>query len=338
MQPIPKTFALAAMLLAPVMVGATAKQPASTQAESKPAASAPGYHTVGSLAAPDGAFGNAVIDLESRQMLIAQQTGVTALDLDLQTVKGGVVAGTDITGVAATGGSIAAATDKAAGKTILFDARSLKPLTSIATGGSPVGAVFEPKSGLYAILNGAGTAAIVDPVKHAVISSVPLGGAPAAEAATDGAGFLYIARADGSEIEELDPASHLVTQHFKLAGCASLHGLAYSDEASELIAACGNGQATLLQTGSGKQIGTVAIGKSPGTVLFDRDRHTILIPDAAGALAAIALDPDGNGTLVQTLHVPSGIRNGAVDPVTGRIFLLAPGSAGASSILVIDPA
>ena len=307
------------------------------QAIADPAAN-PGYHSVGTIPLPDGGLTGAALDPDRRQIVIGQGNGVSALDLDLQRVKTGWLAGQSISAVAAPSSfGPDAATDEKAGATILFDGTSGKPTATLKTGGKPVAAFFEPKSGLLVVANGTSNAVFIDPAKRTITGKVVLNGPAAPQIAGDGVGLAYVGRADGSEVMALDTGSQDIHTHLPLSGCQAMTGIGYAQDVRTLVVACGNG-AIKLVSADGKELSSLTGTKGQGQVVYDQDRHWALIP-GDGKLTVVAVADDGSGSVVQTVKLPAGIRTGAIDPVTGRVYLLAPASTpGGSHVLVLDPA
>jgi hypothetical protein len=164
----------------------------------------------------------------------------------------------------------------------------------------------------------------------------------------DGKGKLYVNNRQLHEIDVVDLARLEVAFHFQLKGCVSPTGLAYVSQ-HRLITVCGNGSAKIVDADSGIELASLKIGKMADAVLYDAARQLALIPAAYGGLFIVALDCAENNKVIDTVATPPGTRTGAVDAVTGRVYLPAadflPPSApgrwptekpGTFAILVLD--
>jgi hypothetical protein len=122
-----------------------------------------------------------------------------------------------------------------------------------------------------------------------------------------------------------------------------------------VFVSCPSGVLVVLDSQSGRNVTSMAIGRGGDTLLFDAARRRLYSPNADGTLSVIDVaDPD---RYVAEPAMPThlGARTGAIDPVSGRLFLVTaevdgvvPGERmdagpryhfrpGSTELLVFDP-
>ena len=154
-----------------------------------------------------------------------------------------------------------------------------------------------------------------------------------------------------SEIAVVDTKSRTLVGHYALKGCEGPTGIAYAAEAGVLIDACANKVAKVIRASDGQDLGTLAIGAGPDSVIYDRARRLAFIPCGRdGVLEVISVRGPTDVSVVQTAKTQTGARTGAVDEKTGRLYLPTaayslPGGGGRPvaqpgtfEILVVAPA
>jgi hypothetical protein len=105
----------------------------------------------------------------------------------------------------------------------------------------------------------------------------------------------------------------------------------------------GNQKAVVVDTGTGKVLGNVAVGKGVDGAAFDAQLGLAMIPNGRdGTLSVIKEGPAGEFKVIQTLKTATRARTVAADPTTHRIYLPgnAPGADGKDtfSLLVVGAA
>lgn len=298
------------------------------------AAGASGLHVVAHVPGPDGGWDYASFDPVHSRVYVAHGTAVLAISTADNTLNPAFAAGTGLHAVLPIRTPDAVVTTNSGDQSArILGAADGKLIASVPTGAKPDAALFDPASGLVVVANGAsGDLTLVDAKAGKAVGAIPIGGA-LEYAQTDGKGHVYLNIEDKNEIAVVDIAARKVTARYPLPGCEEPSGLAYV-AGGRLISACANGVATIVDAASGRMIKTLAIGKGPDAVLYDPGRRLAYIPCGRDAnLAVIALSGPANNTVIDTVATETGARTGAVDTVTGRIYLpaaqylpLAPGA------------
>lgn len=211
-----------------------------------------------------------------------------------------------------------------AGTVVVYDAKTLAPRASIKAVGDADGMVFDPASDRVVVLGGDSAAAgFIDPTTDRLAAVLPLGGAPEG-AVVDGAGRMYVNIASRDEIAVVDTRGPRVIADWPLHGCADPHGLAIDPAHRRLFVSCPAGKMALVAIAAGRQTGLVPIGTGTDGAGFDPVHDVALSSDGDGTLGIVSDD----GAELGTVPTEKGARTMAVDPATGRVFLVTATVAG----------
>ena len=291
-------------------------------AHAQNAAGPSGLRIVSRIAGPDGGWDYASFDSVRRRVLIAHGTQVMTIDADTGRVNPDFAPGDHLHEVLAPPGTnVVVTTNSGDSSARILDARDGRLLTSIPTAKDTDGAVYDPATGLVLVIDGdSGEVTLVDPRARTSVGSIPIGDA-LEFGAVDGHGRFFVALVRKNAVAVVDIARRKVVATYPMPGCEHPTGLAYV-AGRRLIAACGVGEAKILDADSGREIASFKIGAFPDSVLYDPVRAVAYIPSAmSGTLAVIALSGPGDNTIIDTVPTQLGARTGAVDPKTGAIYL-----------------
>jgi DNA-binding beta-propeller fold protein YncE len=313
---------------------------------------APTYSVTDRLKGPDGSWDLASFEPEHGRVYLARGGGVLVVDVAAKTLSMLTIApgtGKMHAAVPLDGGALLLVTDGTANVAHLIDANTGALVADIAVGQKPDAALFDPASGLAAVMNGhSGDVTLIDPGSRKPVASVAIGGALELGTA-DGKGRIYVNIEDQNQIAVIDTKTRTLVGRYALPGCDGPTGIAYAADASVLISACANKVAKVIDAATGADVGTLAIGAGPDTVIYDPKRRLAFIPCGRdGVLEVIAVNGPKDVSVNQTLPTQIGARTGAVDPATGVVYLPAakydPGPGGKPAprpgtfeILVVTP-
>ncbi|ASG24130.1 gluconolactonase [Nitrospirillum viridazoti CBAmc] len=312
------------------------------------AADAP-YRQGASIAAADGPWDYASVDADARRLYVARGDGVLALDLDSGRLTPTLVPGQRVHGVLPLGGGLAVSTNGDSNTATLFNTADGAVLASLPTGTKPDAVVRAGK--LVAVMDGKqGDITLIDPAARAVVGHIAVGGA-LEFAAADAQGHLYVNVEDRNELVVVDLPGHAVLARRPLADCDGPTGLALDPATGILVTACSSGRAVAMNAADGHVLASLSIGQGADAVILDARNHRFLIPCGHDGVLTV-LSQDASGVPAVTAMVPTekGARTGALDPVTGRVYLptatfeaaraggrpsMVPGSF---HVLVLEPA
>ncbi len=236
-----------------------------------------------------------------------------------------------------------------------FDAKSLAAVATLPAGTGADAVIADPAGKLVAVMNGDGkTVTLVDTATRKVRADVNLGGEPEF-AAADAAGHIYINIASTKEIVALDTKQARVTARYAVPGCSSPHGLAMDAQTRRLFVSCVNAVLQVVDADKGSVLQTLPIGRGTDAAAFDPARHLVFSSNGEGSLSVFHEDAKGVLTALGDVPTLPGARTMAVDPESGRIFLVTadldgtqppPGGGrvhyrfapGSLKLLFLDPA
>lgn len=268
----------------------------------------------------DGGWDYASVDPLTRRLYVAREDGVMAVNLDKGDVNPHLLAGQRVHAIVPLQGGQALSTNGASDTAVLFSAETGEISATIATGKGPDAAVFDPASGLVLVMDHAGgDVTLIDPRAKQAVGRIAVGGT-LESAAADGAGHVYVAVEDKSQVAVIDSRERTVVARYELADCSEPSGLALDPAKGLLVVACANEKALVLRAADGTVVASPAIGKRPDAAVFDAARGVFFIPCGAGELSVIG-DRETTPSALPPVPTLPGARTGALDSKTGRIYL-----------------
>ena len=304
---------------------------------------AAGYVLTGRISGPDGMWDYAEIDAASHRLYLAQTEQISMLDL----LPGGTWSQMGQPGamwhqvVPLPSRGLVLATNGAAHTLAVYELNTHTLLASIRTSGGatealkgreaayavlsdPDALVLEPQSGIAAVVNGgSGDIVLVDLEQDAVVGTVHVGG-KLEFAVADGRGTLFVNVETAHAIAVIDVARRAVLGRIRLHGCEEPTGLAYDSSADMLVSVCGNGVVKFMSATSGTELASRRVGQGADAVLLDAKRRRIFVPSAADArLYIFDIHDPHHIKQTQTLMTEHGVRLGALDALSGNLYLPA---------------
>src|SRR2546430_3493546 len=207
-------------------------------------------------------------------------------------------------------------------KSSVVDLKTLKTFSKIDTGEIPDAVVYEPLRGEVYIFNHKGNSATVIDAKEAkAVAKIPLGGGPEFAAVDETASRIYCNIEDKNEVAVIDTAKHEVIARWPLAPGEEPSGIALDAAHHRLFATCHNKMMEMVDTESGKVVGSVPIGTGVDGAAFDDGTQLAFASCGEGTTTIAKEEAPDKLTVVQTLKTERGARTMALDPATHRIYL-----------------
>jgi YVTN family beta-propeller protein len=295
------------------IIGATAAAPATP----------PGYALIRQITGPDGGWDYTSFDPADRTVYVAHDDKVLAIAIgrhDRATSFGTIAHAHAV--VPITGTRLLLVTSGKDDSVRLFDTASRQQIATIPVGSDPDGAVYDPARRIAAVMNAkSGTASIIDVAAHKVARTITLmPGLEFPQITPDGR--LFVNNEDQNVIETADVATGKIGPTIALAGCTGPSGLGYDARTHQLISACDNGKAAVVDTRTMKVTRLLDIGDGPDAVIMDSAHRRAYVPcGGSGVLTVVALDGPGGAHVIGTIATAKGARTGAIDPATGTMYL-----------------
>jgi len=233
--------------------------------------------------------------------------------------------------------------------------------TFAKTGSAPVGVdsdavVADAATGRVYVMNGDGqSVTAVDAAKNKALKTVALGGSPEF-AAIGRKGRLFINVADTNEIVVFDTTKLSITARWPTAPCEKPHGMAMDIDTNRVFVSCSNARMIVVNAANGAIVANLPIGKGTDAAAFDSVRKLAFSSNGEGTLSVIAERGANDFVSLGDIKTAPGARTMALDPQTGRIFLVTadvtkteppekPGhgphfifAPGTVKLLILDPA
>ena len=282
------------------------------------------YHSVSEIPiGGEGGWDILTIDSTANRLYLSHATKVVVVDLGKNSVIGEI---TDTPGVHA----FVAVRELQRGfssngkeaKASVVDLKTLQTTSKINTEPNPDAIVYEPKRHEVYVFNHTGNSCtVIDPKSASVITTIQLGGSPEFAAVDTAAGRIYCNIEDKSEVAVIDTSTHEVIARWPLAPGEEPSGIALDAGHHRLFAGCHNKMMVMLDTESGKVVGSVPIGSGVDGCAFD-DATQLAFASCGDGTTTIAREQAPNQlAVVQILKTERGARTMALDPETHRIYL-----------------
>ncbi len=276
-----------------------------------------------SLGLPDR-WDYVVFDSDSHRVYVAHGDRVTVVDGRDGAVIGaveGMPGGTH--GVAISHATGKGYTDDGkAGVVVEFDLQTLKVVKQIKAESDADGIVFDPPSGHIFVIDGdSGKLTVIDPKTDTVVATVDGGGG--LEFGDSGNnGMFYVDGTEKNEIVRVDTATNVVDAHWPMPACVKPHGLAVDRMHHRLFASCSNKVMVVMNADNGAVIATLPIGEGTDFASFDPERGLAFSSNRDGTLSVVAEKSADNFVALAAIPTQLGARTMAIDPASGRIYLV----------------
>jgi YVTN family beta-propeller protein len=282
----------------------------------------PGYRQIASvpLGSPER-WDYVVADARTGRVFVAHGDRLSVVDGRTLKPVGEV---TGVTG--GTHGSYAAATglgftdDGVAGKVIAFDLNTLAVKATLPAA-PDADAIAGDGDQVYVVDGDSGVITVVDARGPKVVATVKVGGSLEA-AALDGRGHLFINGAERGEVVRVDTQTDAISARWPVTDCKSPHGMAIDVARHRLFTSCENGRMDVLDSDTGREVGSAPIGLGTDSAAFDPVRRRAF--SSNGKDGTISVIQEGEGDVYRPLEpvkTALGARTMGVDTKTGRLFV-----------------
>ena len=202
----------------------------------------------------------------------------------------------------------------------IFKLTTLEVLATLPTDAKPDALLYDASSDRVFVFNNEGeSATVIDPVTDTVLGRVPLGGAPEA-AVADGQGLIFVNLEDRNEVVGFDAKTLTVLHRWSVAPGQEPTGLALDRQHHRLFSVCGNGQAIVLNSQTGKVVAQLPIGRGVDGVVFDEGTHAAISSNGADGTLTVLREASDGRFRTETVVSARGARTLTLDPTTHRLY------------------
>src|SRR5215468_11982043 len=218
----------------------------------------------------EGGWDYLTMDSQARRLYVSHATHVVVVDPDAGKVVGDIPDTPGVHGIALVPELNKGFVSNGRGNNVtIFDMKTLKMISQVATGMNPDSIRYEPKSGRVLTFNGrSNDSTVIDAKTGMVVGTIALGGKPEFAVADD-KGHVYNNLEDTNEIVEIDAAKAMVTKKFSLSPCDGPSGMAYDAKDRRLFSVGSNRVMAISDPDAGKVVATPAIGAGSDGAAFD---------------------------------------------------------------------
>ena len=316
------------------------------------AADSPNYNLIQRIKVPDGGFDYATYDPAADRIYMPRGNFTTVIDPNTGAVSQFVNGESNHIALPVPGTNLLILTQGAKGIARILDKISDKVLADLPAGKNPNSAAYDPVTKLVFVMNKeSGNTSVVDPVARKVVDTIPISPNVLEFPVADGNGKIFDNVETAAEIAVIDTKTRKMLTTYRMPGCERPSGLAYAPDSNLLISSCRNGIAKIVRADSGMELASIPIGAGPDAAIYDQRRKLAFIPCGGdGVMDVISLADPAHPALVQKVETQAGSRTGALDPNTGRVYLMAskpdpaggggrgaPRLAGSWEVLVVGP-
>jgi DNA-binding beta-propeller fold protein YncE len=283
----------------------------------------------------DGGWDYASVDSAARRLFVSHATSVVVIDTATNAVVGEIAPAPGVHGIAfAPELGRAFVSNGRENSASIVDLKTLKIVKSVETGANPDAILYEPGHKEVYTFNGRGKSATVfDAVTGAVKATIPLPGKPEFAVVDVKAGRIYNNIEDTSTLVALDTATHAVVAQWPIAPGEEASGLAIDLAHHRLFIGCSNQMMVMMDSATGKVLGSVPIGGGVDANAFDPVTGYAFASSSDGTMTVAKVDAAGKLIVVQKLATPPRTRTMTLDPATHRLYAATadfkPGPAGA---------
>lgn len=121
----------------------------------------------------------------------------------------------------------------------------------------------------------------------------------------------------------IDGRQMTVTATWSLPGCANPTGLAIDQAHHRLFSVCDDNIMAVTDAETGKQIAKIKIGEGPDATAFDAKRGLVFSSNGDGSLTIVRQESADRYRVVGSLPTMRGARTMALDPASGKIYLVS---------------
>jgi DNA-binding beta-propeller fold protein YncE len=247
---------------------------------------------------------------------------VTVFDLDTLASVG------DVPDARASGAAVDAETGHgfATSKPVtMWDAKTLKVIKTINVDGGPDGLLADPfNHRIYILSHQVPHVTVIDAKSGDVLGTLDLGGAPE-QAATDGAGHIYIDVSDKANVAVIDAKAMTVTGHYPLGdNISGVAGLAIDAKNHILFAACRGASPTMviLNANDGKIITTLPLAGSTDGAVFNPATMEAFSSHGNGTMTIVKENSPTSFVVEQDLNTMAGAKTLTLDTKTNHVLTM----------------
>jgi len=279
----------------------------------------------GNVSGNDGLWDYLTLDASGQRLFVSRWSRVDVIDTTSGSVIGAIHNTLGVHGIALAPDLKRGFTSNGKADSVtVFDLQTLAVIQEVKiTGHNPDAILYEPAGNhVFTFNKTSKNISVLDASKLSVTATIPTPGWPEF-AVDDGAGRIYV------NIQN-DPGQMLVINSRKLTseaiwtlpGCSDPSGLAIDRTSHRLFSVCDGKVMAITDALTGKQVARVPIGDGPDAAAYDAKRRLVFSSNGDGSLTVVRQLSADRYEVEATVPTQRGARTMALDPASGKVYLV----------------
>jgi YVTN family beta-propeller protein len=299
-----------------------------------------GYRVVGRWPAGGaGKWDYLIVDSPHHHLFVSRATHVQAFDLDSGKLAGDIENTLGVHGIALAQDLNRGFTSNGKADSVtVFNLETLATITEIKISGKDPDAILydAPSKRVYTFNGHSNNATVIDASSAREIATVALPGRPEF-AVSDGTGRIFVNLEDKGQIAVIDVAKGSVQATWSLAPCVEPTGIAMDTARHRLFSVCHNEHLIVTDSGTGKRVAELPIGKHVDAAAFDPATSLVFSSNGDSADVSVISAATADEYIMRgSLTTSAGSKTMALDAASHRLYVPATGPNGVE-ILVGAP-
>lgn len=268
-------------------------------------------------------FNGIFVDSATRRVYLTHGTELEVMDADSGAAIGSIPGFTQNDSIAVAGElGRGFSTDRAAGKVVIFDLQTLKPVGEAKTDAGVSGLIYDPASKRVFTVNADGhSCTVIDAQDGKVLKTIDLGGTPAGVVA-DGQGTVFATIADKNEIAVIDSKQLTVKARWPVAPAENPSALAIDRQHRRLFTTGRNLQAlVVMDADTGKMVQALGITAGAGSTEFDPETGLLFVSTGEGVVHIFHEDTPNRFSILEAIITEYGAKSMSLDAKTHSLYL-----------------
>ncbi|HEX3719788.1 MAG TPA: YncE family protein [Verrucomicrobiae bacterium] len=271
----------------------------------------------------EGGWDYLSIDHTGRRLYVSHNTKIIVIDIDQDQIVGQITGTPGVHGFAVASSLGRGFSSNGRENTVsVVNLDTLKTVTKVQTGENPDCIIYEPGRQQVYAFNGRGkSATVIDAATAKVLDTIALPGKPEFAAADPSVSRVYCNIEDKNLIAEIDTSKHQLVNTWHISPGDEASGMAIDIVHKRLFIGCHNKVMEMIDSATGKVIGSVPIATGVDADAFDPVNDFAFASCGDGTTTIAREESPDKLTVVQTLVTRRGARTMALDPDSHKIYL-----------------
>jgi DNA-binding beta-propeller fold protein YncE len=268
-------------------------------------------------------FDYITVDSSARRVYLSHGTEIKVIDADTGSLIGNITGLKQDHGVAlAQEFSRGFISDGGAGKVVIFDLKTLKPIGEAKADKDADSIIYDPASKRIFVMNGdPNSSTVIDAKSGTSAGTIALGGAPEF-AVADGKGTIYVNLEDKNEVVAIDSHKLTIKSRWPVTPAGSPTALALDQQHRRLFSAGRNPQMlVVMDADNGHVIQSFPISGGVDAAAYEPETGLVFASTREGMIHIFHEDSPDKFSEVETVKTEFGAKTMGLDSKTHHLFV-----------------